>query len=294
MYSREIKERLQSMTIEEKARLCAGKDFWQTWGDEESGIPPMLMTDGPSGLRKQTEATDHLGLNESNTAVCFPAGCALASSFDPDLAEAVGTEIGKLARAENVGVVLGPSINIKRSPLCGRSFEYYSEDPYVSGKIAVGFIKGIQNQGVGASPKHFLANNQEYYRQTSNSVVDEVTMREIYLPAFEMAVKDGKPWTVMCSYNRVNGTYACENSLYLTDILRSEWGFDGVVVTDWGACNDPVESLQAGLDLEMPGPARDNVRRIEEAVKDGKVKMEILDRAVGRVLDIQQRAAKQE
>lgn len=294
MYSREIKERLQSMTIEEKARLCAGKDFWQTWGDEGSGIPPMLMTDGPSGLRKQTEATDHLGLNESNTAVCFPAGCALASSFDPDLAEAVGTEIGKLARAENVGVVLGPSINIKRSPLCGRSFEYYSEDPYVSGKIAVGFIKGIQNQGVGASPKHFLANNQEYYRQTSNSVVDEVTMREIYLPAFEMAVKDGKPWTVMCSYNRVNGTYACENSLYLTDILRSEWGFDGVVVTDWGACNDPVESLQAGLDLEMPGPARDNVRRIEEAVKDGKVKMEILDRAVGRVLDIQQRAAKQE
>lgn len=281
-----IRELIGQMTLEEKASLCAGKDFWHLRGIERLGIPSVMVTDGPHGLRKQVESADHLGLNSSETAICFPAGCALASSFDPELAMTLGTELGKLAQAENVSTVLGPAMNIKRSPLCGRNFEYYSEDPLVSSEIAAGTIKGVQSQNVGTSPKHFLANNQEYFRMTSNSVVDEKTLREIYLASFEGAVKAARPWTVMCSYNKINGTYASENKTYLTDILRDEWGFDGYVMTDWGACDDPVDSLAAGLDLEMPGPGTDNVKRIKEAVENGRLDEALVNQAVERILNI--------
>ncbi len=282
----DVKTIIEKMTLEEKAAFCAGKDFWHLGGIEEFHIPETMVTDGPHGLRKQAREADHLGLNESVKAVCFPAGCALACSFDPELAREMGAELGKLAQAEDVSVVLGPAMNIKRSPLCGRNFEYYSEDPLLSARMAAGAVKGTQSQDVGTSPKHFLANNQEYYRMSSNSVVDEQTMREIYLASFEEMVKEAKPWTIMCSYNRVNGTYACENQEYLTDVLRDEWGFDGYVMTDWGALDDPVESLKAGLDLGMPGPMPDNAKRIVDAVKDGSLDEGVIDTAVERILNI--------
>ena len=286
MEQKQIQELMGQMTLEEKASLCAGADFWHLRGIDRLGIPQVMVTDGPHGLRKQVASADHLGLNASETAICFPAGCALASSFDPELAKTLGTELGKLAQAEDVSTVLGPAMNIKRSPLCGRNFEYYSEDPLVSSSIAAGTIEGVQSQNVGACPKHFLANNQEYFRMTSNSVVDEKTLRELYLASFEGAVKAAKPWTLMCSYNRINGTYACENKTYLTDILRDEWGFDGYVMTDWGACDDPVDSLAAGLDLEMPGPGNDNVKRICEAVQSGRLDEALVNQAVERILTI--------
>jgi len=282
----EIKKIICKMTLEEKVSFCVGKDFWHLQGLDRLGIPVTMVTDGPHGLRKQVLSVDHLGLSESKTAICFPAGCALASSYDPKLAEELGIELGKLAQAEEVSVVLGPAMNIKRSPLCGRNFEYYSEDPLVSSKIAAGTIKGVQSQNIGTSPKHFVANNQEHYRMTSNSVVDERTMREIYLSSFEWAVKEAKPWTIMCSYNRINGTYASENKTYLTDILRDEWGFDGYVMTDWGACDDPVDSIQAGLDLEMPGPSAGNIDRIIQAIKDGRLKEAIVDQRVEHILNV--------
>ncbi len=272
------------MTLEQKAAFCSGLDFWHLHGVEN--IPPVMVTDGPHGLRKQAEGVDHLGLNESVKAICFPAGCALACSFDPELAERMGAELGKLAQAEDISAVLGPAMNIKRSPLCGRNFEYYSEDPLLSTKMASGAVKGIQSWHVGACPKHFLANNQEYYRMSSNSVVDEQTMREIYLASFEETVREAKPWTVMCSYNKINGTYACENKTYLTDILRGEWGFDGYVMTDWGALDDPVESLKAGLDLGMPGPSPESVRQIVQAVENGTLNEAVVDQAVDRILSV--------
>ena len=281
MQAREI---IKKMTLEEKAAFCSGQDFWNIRGIQEFQIPPTMVTDGPHGLRKQVNGADHLGLYESVKAICFPAGCALACSFDPQLSQAMGEELGKLAQAEEVSVVLGPAMNIKRSPLCGRNFEYYSEDPLLSSRMAAGTVRGIQSRNVGSSPKHFLANNQEYYRMSSNSVVDEQTLREIYLASFEGMVKEAKPWTVMCSYNRINGTYACENQKFLTDILRKEWGFDGYVMTDWGALDDPVESMEAGLDLGMPGPAPENAARIVEAVRDGRLAETVLDRAVERIL----------
>lgn len=284
MEQNQIKELVTQMTLEEKAKFFTGSDFWHTESLERLGIPAMLVTDGPHGLRKQVKAVDHLGLSESKTAICFPSGSALAASFNPELAEKVGSELGKLASAEHVGVILGPAMNIKRSPLCGRNFEYLSEDPYVSGRMAAGLVKGIQGEHVGACPKHFLANNQEYYRMTSNSVVDERTLREIYLPGFEQMVKESDPDSIMCSYNKINGTYASENKKFLTDILRDEWNFDGFVMTDWGACDDPVESIKAGLDLAMPGPAEENVKKIREAVESGELDEKILDRAVERVL----------
>jgi len=279
-----IKELVAKMTLEEKAKLFTGSDFWHTEGLERLGIPSMLVTDGPHGLRKQVKAVDHLGLSESKTAICFPSGSALAASFNPELAEKVGTELGKIASSEDVGVILGPAMNIKRSPLCGRNFEYLSEDPYVSGKMAAGLVKGIQKEHVGACPKHFLANNQEYYRMTSNSVVDDRTLREIYLAGFEQMVKESDPASIMCSYNKINGTYASENKKFLTDILRDEWNFDGFVMTDWGACNDPVDSIKAGLDLAMPGPAEENVKKIREAVENGDLDESVLDRAAERIL----------
>lgn len=281
-----IKQYIDQMTLEEKIKFCIGKDFWHLQGSERLGIPVTMIADGPHGLRKQVEGADHLGLGESNPAICFPTGCALASSFDPELAEKIGHELGKLCQKENVSTLLGPAMNIKRSPLCGRNFEYYSEDPLLSSKIAVGMVKGVQAEGVGTSPKHFLANNQEFFRMTSDSQIDERTMREIYLASFEEMVKEAKPWTMMCSYNKINGIYASENQKYLTDILRGEWGFDGYVMTDWGACNDSVDSMKAGLDLIMPGPGADYSKQLLKAVETGELEESVIDRSVERILNI--------
>lgn len=281
-----IREIISQMTLEEKASLCSGEDFWHTKAVERLGVPAMMVSDGPHGLRKQKEEGDHLGVNDSIVAVCYPAGCASASSFDRALLEKMGQAIGESCQAEGVGVVLGPAVNIKRSPLCGRNFEYYSEDPYVAGEMAASYIKGVQSKNVGTSIKHFMANSQETRRMSSDSQIDERTMREIYMPAFEKAVKDSKPWTVMCSYNRINGIYAAENKELLTDILRDEWGFDGFVVSDWGAVNDRVAGVKAGLDLEMPASYGVNDKLIAKAVKDGKLDEAILDLTVERILQI--------
>ena len=281
-----IKQLVSQMTLEEKAGLCSGEDFWHAKGIKRLGIPSVMLSDGPHGLRKQAAAADHLGLNESVTAICFPAGCAMASSFDRNLIQSIGEAIGRECQAENVSVVLGPAACIKRSPLCGRNFEYFSEDPFVSTEMAAGHIKGVQSQNVGTSLKHYLLNNQEHRRMTSDSKADERTIREIYLSTFEGAVKKGKPWTVMCSYNKINGTYACENQQYLTKVLRDEWGFDGYVVSDWGAVNNRVDSLKAGLELEMPASGGVNDKKIIDAVNNGTLDMAVLDRAVERLLRI--------
>lgn len=285
-----VKEIVRKMTLEEKAGLCSGADFWRTKEVERLEVPQMMVSDGPHGLRKQEETADHLGLDESVKAVCFPAGCATAASFDRKLLRTLGETLGKECQAEGIGVLLGPAVNIKRSPLCGRNFEYFSEDPYLAGQMASSYIKGVQSKGVGTSIKHFLANNQEHRRMSSSSEVDERTLREIYLPAFEEAVKKAKPWTVMCSYNRINGVYAAQNKKYLTDVLRGEWGFDGFVVSDWGAVNDRAADLEAGLDLEMPSSFGVNDKKIVEAVESGALSEEVLDKAVERILSIVDRS----
>ena len=281
-----LKELVAKMTLEEKAAMCSGADFWHTEAVERLGIPAMMVSDGPHGLRKQDQAADNLGVNDSIKAVCFPAGCGTAASFNRELITKMGEALGEECQAEGVGVILGPAVNIKRSPLCGRNFEYYSEDPYVASEMAGALIAGVQSKNVGTSIKHFLANNQEHRRMSSSSEIDERTLREIYLAAFEGAVKKQKPWTVMCSYNRINGTYAAENKEMLTDVLRKEWGFDGFVVSDWGAVNDRVPDLEAGLDLEMPSSGGVNDRLIVEAVKEGRLKEEVLDQAVENILNI--------
>ncbi len=286
MTRKELEELCAKMTLEEKAGLCSGSDFWHTKPVERLGIPAMMVSDGPHGLRKQKDEGDHLGVNDSIKAVCFPTGCTIAASFDKDLIREMGEALGTSCQAEGVGVILGPAVNIKRSPLCGRNFEYYSEDPYVAGEMAVSYIAGVQSKNVGTSIKHFMANSQETRRMTSDSRVNERTMREIYLPAFETAVKKSHPWTVMCSYNRVNGIYAAENKWLLTDLLRDEWGFDGFVVSDWGAVNDRVAGVKAGLDLEMPPSSGVNDRLIVEAVKNGTLDEKVLDEAVIRILNI--------
>ena len=245
-----------------------------------------MVSDGPHGLRKQDEKGDHLGINDSIKAVCFPPAVLSACSFDRGLMEEMGKAIGREAQANDVSVVLGPAVNIKRSPLCGRNFEYYSEDPYLAGEIAAAFVKGVQSQHVGTSIKHFAANNQEYRRMSSSSEVDERTLREIYFPAFETAVKKAQPYTFMCSYNQINGTFASENKWLLTDVLRGEWGFKGYVMSDWGAVNDRVKGLEAGLELEMPASGGDNDAMIVKAVKDGALEEKILDQAVERILRI--------
>ena len=278
-----ISELLAQMTLEEKAGLCSGADFWHTKAVGRLGVPAMMVSDGPHGLRTQKEGG---GVNESITAVCFPAGCAAAASFDPELLRREGAAIGAEARAVGVGVVLGPAVNIKRSPLCGRNFEYYSEDPCLAGALAAAYIQGVQDQGVGTSIKHFAANSQEYRRLTCSSNMTERTLREIYLPAFETAVKEAAPWTVMCSYNRINGTYASENKTLLTDILRKEWGFTGFVMSDWGAVADRVRGLCAGLDLEMPGCGGVNDQKIVAAVRAGTLDESVVDKAAGRILNI--------
>lgn len=281
-----IKELIAQMTLEEKAGLCSGGDFWHTKAVERLGIPASMVSDGPHGLRKQDLEADHLGINESIKAVCFPAGCGTAASFNRELIQEMGAVLGNECQAEGVSVILGPAVNIKRSPLCGRNFEYYSEDPYLASEMAGALICGVQSKNVGTSIKHFFANNQETRRMSSSSEMDERTMREIYLAAFEGAITRQKPWTVMCSYNKINGTYAAENKNGLTDILRGEWGFDGYVMSDWGAVNRRAEDLAAGLDLEMPSSGGVNDKLIVEAVKAGRLKEAVLDQAVERILNI--------
>ena len=283
---RDVKAIIREMTLEEKAGMCSGKDFWHLKGVERLGIPEVMVSDGPHGLRKQAEEADHLGLNESIKAVCFPTACATACSFDRDLLEEMGERIGDECQAEDLSVILGPAVNIKRSPLCGRNFEYFSEDPYLASQMAAAHIKGVQSKNVGTSIKHFAANNQEHRRMSCSSEIDERTLREIYLAAFETAIKEAKPDTVMCSYNRINGEFASENHWLLTEILRDQWGFEGYVMSDWGAVNDRVKGLKAGLELEMPGSGGNTDKEIVEAVKNGELEEAVLDRAVERILNI--------
>jgi len=282
---------LAELTLEEKASLCLGSDFWHTAPVERLGIPAIMVSDGPHGLRKQPEEADHVGISGSVPATCFPTACALGSSWDPQLVQRVGVALGREARAHGVAVVLGPGINIKRSPLCGRNFEYLSEDPVLSGVLGAAMIHGIQSQGVGTSLKHYAANNQETDRLRVSAEVDERTLREIYLAGFERAVTQARPWTVMCSYNKVNGTYASEHAWLLTTVLRDEWGFDGLVVSDWGAVHDRVAALVAGLDLEMPPNLGVSDAAILTAVRTGQLEEGVLDTAVARVLQLIDRAA---
>ncbi|MCI9314773.1 MAG: glycosyl hydrolase [Lachnospiraceae bacterium] len=286
MTADKIKELVAQMTLEEKASMCSGGDFWHTEAVERLGIPASMVSDGPHGLRKQNEQGDHLGVNDSIKAVCFPAGCGTAASFNRELLTKMGETLGNECQAEGVSVILGPAVNIKRSPLCGRNFEYYSEDPLVASEMAGALIHGVQSRNVGTSIKHFLANNQETRRMSSDSRVDERTLHEIYLAAFEGAVKKEKPWTVMCSYNKINGTYAAQNHLYLTETLRNQWGFDGYVMSDWGAVNNRVEDLKAGLDLEMPGSLGVNDKLIVGAVLSGELDEGVVDETVEHILNI--------
>ena len=286
MDKKAIQELISKMTLEEKAGLCSGADFWHTKAVERLGIPATMVSDGPHGLRKQDQEGDHLGINDSIKAVCYPAASATAASFDPELVEKMGEALGESCQHEKLSVLLGPAVNIKRSPLCGRNFEYFSEDPYLTGKMATALIKGVQSKNVGTSIKHFALNNQEHRRMSSSSDCDERTIREIYFPAFEMAVKEAQPWTVMCSYNRINGVYASENHWLLTEVLRNEWGFEGYVMSDWGATADRVEGIRAGLDLEMPSSGGINDRKIVEAVKAGKLDEKLVDLCCERILNI--------
>jgi beta-glucosidase len=279
---RDIKEIISQMTLEEKASLCSGLDMWHTKPIERLGIPSIMMTDGPHGLRKQAGP----GPFDSIPATCFPTASCLACSWDRSLIEKVGRAIGEECQAEGVSIILGPAVNIKRSPLCGRNFEYFSEDPYLSSELARSHIVGVQSQGVGTSIKHFTANNQEHRRHTINEIIDERTLREIYLASFENAVRFAQPWTVMSAYNKVNGKYCSENEFLLTKVLKEEWAHEGFVVSDWGAVDDRVSALMAGLELEMPSSYGINDRKIVEAVRSGKLPEEVLDRAVERLLKI--------
>ena len=273
------------MKLEEKAALLSGKGEWQTWDFERLGIPSMYCSDGPNGVRRQAGAGDHLGLNPSLPATCFPTAATVANSWDPELGEEIGRALGEEARVQGVHVLLGPGLNIKRSPLCGRNFEYFSEDPYLAGKMAAGYVRGIQSRGVYACPKHFAVNSQEMRRMAMNAVVDERTLREIYLTGFEIAVKEGGAGALMTSYNQVNGTYANENTHLLRDILRGEWGYDGIVITDWGGSNDHIKGVEAGSDLEVPTPGFDSARQIVAAVKDGRLAESAVDECVDRLLE---------
>lgn len=276
---------IEKMTTEEKAAFLSGKGEWDTRDISRLGIPSIFCSDGPHGIRKQAGAGDHLGLNESLPATCFPTAATVANSWDEKLGEEIGQALGEEAEALGVDILLGPGLNIKRSPLCGRNFEYFSEDPYLAGKMAASYIKGIQSHNVYACPKHFAVNSQEQRRMAMNSVVDERTLREIYLTGFEIAVKEGHAKAIMSSYNEVNGVYANENKHLLKEILRDEWKFDGIVVTDWGGSNSHVEGVKAGSNLEMPAPGFDSAREIVEAIENGSLSMEELDKCVDDLLD---------
>ena len=277
---------LQTMTLEEKCALLSGATVFQTRALPRCGIPQMWLSDGPHGLRKQAGKSDHLGLNPSEQATCFPTASAVANSWDPALGEQIGQALGEEAAAQDVAVLLGPGLNIKRNPLCGRNFEYFSEDPYLAGKLAAGYIRGIQSRGVAACPKHFAVNSQETRRMASDSIVDERTLREIYLTGFEIAVKEGHPRTMMSSYNLVNGEYANENKHLLADILRGEWGFDGAVVTDWGGSNDHALGVKYGSTLEMPAPGGHAVQELMDAVQSGKISEQDVDARLEELLPL--------
>jgi beta-glucosidase len=281
---------LAELSVPQKAALCLGSDFWHTAPVSELGIEAVMVSDGPHGLRKQAERAADAGLRASEAATCFPTASALGCSWDTDLAREVGAALGAEARAQNIAAVLGPGVNIKRHPLCGRNFEYFSEDPYLSGRLAAAMVDGLQSQQVGGCVKHFAANNQETDRMRVSADVDERTLREIYLPAFEHVVTAARPWLVMCSYNKVNGEYASQDQWLLTDVLREEWGFDGLVVSDWGAVHDRVAALRAGLDLEMPPKLGVSDRAIVTAIAAGELDEAVLDRAAGRVLRLVHRS----
>lgn len=285
-YRERAKQLVGQMTPEEKAGLCSGKDFWHLKGVERLGLKSIMVTDGPHGLRKQAEDSDHLGLSVSVPATSFPTASATACSFDRQLLKTMGEALGEKCVSEQVAVLLGPGINIKRSPLCGRNFEYFSEDPYLSGEMGAALIEGIQSKNVGSSLKHFAANNQEAYRMVVDSVVDERALHEIYLSGFEKAVKQAKPWTVMCSYNKINGTFASDHKYLLSDILRDKWGYEGLVVSDWGAMNDRVEGVKAGMDLEMPGPNPAGDKAILAALKNGTLTEEDLNLCAERITEL--------
>ena len=280
------KDLIEQMTLQEKASLLSGANFWNTKPVPRLGIPGMMMTDGPHGLRKQGGKADHLGLNKSIPATCYPSAAGLANTWDESLLEEMGRSLGREAASEGVSVLLGPGVNIKRNPLCGRNFEYFSEDPFLSGKLAAALIRGIQENGISACVKHYAANSQELRRMTNDSVMDERTLREIYLPAFEMAVKEGKVKCLMTSYNRLNGTYTHEHPHLLREILYGEWGFEGAVVSDWGGNNDRVASVKAGGTLEMPSSAGQTDRHLVQAVQAGELDETVLDEQVDRLLDL--------
>lgn len=291
-----IQSLVNQLTLEEKTTLCGGGDPWHTASIPRLNIPSITLSDGPHGLRKQEGENVNLGdLKNSKTSICFPAACCSSCSFDPQLLKKMGEALGEEMLAEDISIILGPAVNIKRSPLCGRNFEYFSEDPFLSTTLSTSLIEGVQSKGVGTCIKHFAANNQEYHRQTMSSEVDERTLREIYLASFEGAIKEGKPWTVMASYNRINGVYSTENNLLLTKILRDEWKWNlnsdpshigGFVMSDWCAVSDRVKGISAGLDLEMPGPCRINRDEIINAVKKGILDVNYLDQCVSRVLNV--------
>ena len=277
---------IAQLTIKEKCRLLSGADFWSTVSITKKGIPSIILSDGPHGLRRQPEEGDVMGVNASLPATCFPSAATFANSWDPDLAEEIGEALGEEAAVQGAAVLLGPGLNLKRNPLCGRNFEYFSEDPYLSGKLAAGYIRGVQKNGISACPKHFAANNTELRRQASNSVIDERTLRELYLTGFEIAVKEAQPKCIMSAYNMVNGVYANENEHLLQEILRDEWGFDGFVVSDWGACNDFVDGVRAGCNLEMPSTGGESAEELLQAVYEGRISEELVDQRVDELLDV--------
>lgn len=280
----DVKKLVNELTLEEKASLCSGADFWHTEAIDRLNIPAAMVSDGPHGIRKQESLADHMGVAESIKAIGFPTASAMACSFDRDLLHKVGDALGEECVAEDLAVLLGPGINMKRSPICGRNFEYYSEDPVVAGELGAAFVNGVQEHGVGTSLKHFAANNQEWRRMSISAEIDERTLREIYLAAFETVVKKAQPWTIMRSYNRINGVYSCENDWLLNKVLRDEWGFEGLVMTDWGAMDERVPSLKAGLDLEMPDCHGETDKLIVKAVQNGELEESVLDTAVERIL----------
>ncbi|MBP8641342.1 MAG: glycoside hydrolase family 3 protein, partial [Oscillospiraceae bacterium] len=288
----DIKKLISELTLEEKAALCSGLDSWYTVPIPRLGIPSIMMTDGPHGVRKEYDGGgDDLLTKQSLPSICYPTAAALACSWDKELLFKLGEALGDECQANDISILLGPGVNIKRSPLCGRNFEYFSEDPFLAGELAAGFINGVQSRGVGTSLKHFAANNQETERMTTDTIVDERALREIYLTNFEIAVKDAKPWTLMCSYNKLFGEYCSENRRLLTEFLREEWGFDGLVMSDWGAINERADGIAAGLDLEMPTGGEDSINRIIEAVNSGKLPQHELDTAVERILKLVFKAA---
>lgn len=286
-----IDEIMKTLTLEEKASLCQGATFWNTVEIPEKGIPSIMVTDGPHGLRKQTGEEDNLGLNDSVPATCFPSAAAICNSWNKELIHKIGEALGEECLQEEVSVLLGPGVNIKRSPLCGRNFEYFSEDPYLSSNMAKNHVMGVQSKGIGTSLKHFAVNNQETRRMSVNAVVDERTLREIYLASFEAVVKEAKPWTVMAAYNRVNGEFCCENHHLIHDVLRKDWGYEGVVVSDWGATNDQVKGIKEGFDLRMPNCGEIKDKLIVDAVQNGTLEESKLDETVRRILTLIKKGA---